>query len=86
MIGSLVVAGVEDELRREVLGGPAHREGLGVNLRLTVYHDRERDFLGETEVDQPRVPFPVHHDVLRLSPCRAWKKKVRYKDEVDVVF
>lgn len=51
LIGSLVVAGVEDELRREVFGGPAHREGLGVNLWLAVYHDCEGDFLGETEVD-----------------------------------
>ena len=51
LIGSLVVTGVEDELRGEVFGGPAHCEGLGVDLRLAVYHNRERDFLRESEVD-----------------------------------
>lgn len=72
---SLVVTGIEDKLRREVLRRPAHGEGLGVHLRLVVDNDREGDLLGETEVNQPRVSLPIQHNVLGLRSEKDDKHK-----------
>lgn len=65
-LSSLVVASIEDKLWREILGRPAHGERFGVHLRLAVDDKSEGYFLRETEVNQPRIPFPVHHDILGL--------------------
>lgn len=42
-----------------------------MHLRLALNNPRERDLLGEPEVNQTRVSLSVHHDILGLFHGRA---------------
>lgn len=72
---SLVVARVEDELRRKVLRCPTHGEGLGVYLGFSLDDTSERDLLRKAEINQPRVTLSVHHDVFGLFIGREKTKR-----------